>query len=221
MNKQTATERVSGPVLIAVGFGSLVVGIAIALTAAPSLAARRASPYEISPVEPTPVLSRWVEAQITIDARDRRRWVYFDFSRGSVVTDAVTDGHNWDLAFQRIRVATNSGTTNPNGHAGVIKLGSSTPEQAPRDGYEIDRWQGVDLSASSHNPAFRRWYRYSPLANGLVSRGRYYIVRTADRGYVRLKFISYMCPATLGGGMGCVTFHYGYRSDFSRVLRSP
>jgi hypothetical protein len=68
------------------------------------------------------------------------------------------------------------------------------------------------------NPVFHRWYRYSPMANGLVPRGDYFAIRTADFGWAWLQFLAYYCPGREGGGAGCVTFRYGYRSDFSRKL---
>lgn len=207
----------SGRGLIIVGLCSVVVGIGIAVWIANTLGDRH-SPYEISPIDPQPVLEPWVEGQVTIDARDRTKWVYFDFSRGSVVEDIVRlDAPTWDLAFLRYRVATNSGTTHPNGFGGAIKLGKEEPFEAPEAGYEVDEWE----NSKSYNPAFRRWYRYSPLASGLVSRKYHYIVRTADHGYAKLQFLSYSCPGSLGGGAGCVTFRYGFRSDFSRRLEPP
>lgn len=207
---------VSGRVMIAVGLGSCVVGIGLALAAGPVLRERHAPAHGISPIDPRPVLAKWVTGEVTVDARDREAWTYFDFSRGSVVRDAVVDGHNWDLAFQRYRVATNSGTTNPNGHAGALKVGPHRPKRAPAEGYEVDHWE----ESLTLNPVFHRWYRYSPMANGLVPRGDYFVVRTADFGYAWLKFVGYYCPSRDGGGAGCVTFRYGYRSDFSRELRS-
>jgi hypothetical protein len=111
-------------------------------------------------------------------------------------------------------VATNGGVTNPHGRAGALKVGPHRPRRAPADGYLVDVWQ-LDQTV---NPAFNRWYRYSPLSNGLVSRGDYYVVRTADLGYAWLRFVAFYCPARDGAGAGCVTFRYGYRSDFSREL---
>lgn len=204
----------SGRVLLAVGLGSLVVGIGLALAAGPALTGRRPAARPISPIDPRPVLVPWVERQITVDARDEQRWAYFDFSRGSVVTDAVVDGPNWDLAFQRYRVATNSGTTNPHGRAGARKMGERRPRHAPKDGYTVDEWE-QDLTL---NRVFHRWYRYSPMVNGLVPRGDYFVIRTADLGYAWMQFVAYYCPSSAGGGPGCVTFRYGYRSDFSRTL---
>jgi hypothetical protein len=204
----------TGRVLLGIGMASLVVGVGLALAAAPALRSRHPITPPVSPIAPRPVLAPWVEGEITVDARSEETWTYFDFSRGSVVTDAQPSGHNWDLAFQRYRVATNSGSTNPRGHAGALKVGQHRPTRAPEKGYRVDEWeQGVTL-----NRVFHRWYRYSPMVNGLVSRGDHFVIRTADAGYAWLRFVAYYCPAALGGGPGCVSFRYGYRSDFSHKL---
>ena len=208
----------SGRVLILVASIGIVVGILFVFFLAPALSARAGTPSAFSPIEPAPVLVPWVEGEVTVDSRDRKGWVHFDFSRGSIVTDAKIDVPNWDLAFQRYRVRTNSGTTNPHGRAGVIRYDGEAPALAPESGYSVDEWEGYGYDQISHSKTFRRWYRYNPFAGGLIPRDYEYVIRTADGGYARLRFVSYHCPASVGGGQGCVTFRYGYRSDFSRKL---
>lgn len=212
----------SGRNLVVIVVGSLAVGVAGSIGLTKFLRTRGTSPYAVTPIDPQPVLEPWVERTVTVDARDHDRWVYFDFSRGSVVTDAQPDGRNWDIAFSRYMVQTNGGTTNPHGIAGAIRIDGAEPTQAPADGYQVDEWEGYGQDQVSHNRAFRRWYRYNPMAAGLVPRDdRWFVIRAADGGYAKLRFVSYHCPGSLGGGHGCVTFRYGYRSDFSRELSSP
>jgi hypothetical protein len=208
----------AGRVLFWFVLASLLIGVGISILIVPVIRERAQSPYDVSPIDPQPVLEPYVERTVTIDARARKGWVYFDFSRGSVVTDAREDGRNWDIAFSRYRVQTNSGSTNPNGTAGAIRLGPTEPMQAPADGYEVDAWEGYQADQISISKVFRRWYRYNPLAAGLVPRDLWFVIRTADACYAKLQFLSYHCPKSLGGGHGCVTFRYGYRSDFSREL---
>ena len=69
--------------------------------------------------EPTPPQSHEVGSHLVgpISVYDRcalkEIWMYFDFSRGTVVVvqDPKTD--DWDLAFQRYVIKTNGGDTNP------------------------------------------------------------------------------------------------------------
>lgn len=208
----------TGRILILVAFIGIALGLVFVFILGPALSAHAGAPASFTPVHPAPVLVPWVEGEVTVDSRTRTGWVAFDFSRGSIVTDAKIDVPNWDIAFQRYRVRTNSGTTNPHGKAGAIRYDGEAPGQAPEDGYAVDEWEGYAYDQISHNKTFRRWYRYSPFASGLVPRDYEYVIRTADGGYARFRFISYDCPAATGGGQGCVTFRYGYRSDFSRKL---
>ncbi len=208
----------SGRVLILAGAAGAVLGIVFVFFAAPVLIARPSGPTSFTPIDPRPVLEPWVEREITVDSRSRTKWVYFDFSRGSVVTDAGIDAPTWDIAFQRYQIRTNSGATNPHGRAGALRYEGHTPAIAPESGYQVDVWEGYEYDQVSLNGVFRRWYRYSPFASGLVPRDYEYIIRTADGGYARFRFVSYDCPDATGGGQGCVTFRYGYRSDFSRKL---
>lgn len=210
--------RVTGRVLLYFGLVCVALGIGAAFLIVPALEARAQSEFPITPIDPQPVLDEYAEGVVAIDARHRQRWVFFDFSRGSVVTDARLDGRNWDLAFQRYKIETNSGTTNPDGPGGAIRLDAKEPTEAPETGWVVDQWEGYGRQSTSVNPEFSRWYRYSPMRSGLVSRGDWYLVKTADGGYAKLKFLSYHCPGSLGGGHGCVAFRYGYRSDFSRKL---
>ena len=77
--------------------------------------------------------------QYTIDARSRKDWVYFSFSRGSAVS-TTQDSLDWDLACRRTDNLTNSGETNRDGLGGAVVLGSSPLEDAspPEDGALVD-----------------------------------------------------------------------------------
>jgi hypothetical protein len=216
--EKRVAKRLTGRTLLITGFLGLLVGVVFVFFVAPALTVHAGAPAGFSPVHPAPVLEPWVAGEVTVDSRSHTGWVAFDFSRGSIVTDARIDVPNWDIAFQRYRVRSNSGTTNPRGRAGVIRYSGDAPDVAPEDGYAVDEWEGYAYDQVSYNKTFRRWYRYSPFAGGLVPRDYEYVIRTADGGYARFRFVSYDCPAAVGGGQGCVTFRYGYRSDFSRKL---
>ncbi len=77
-----------------------------------------------------------------INARDNNKWVYFDLETFSVVIpqDPQTDTQ-WDVAFQRFKVKTNSGVSG----AGGVQVATFrdaellTVNTAPLDGYYTDR----------------------------------------------------------------------------------
>ncbi len=147
----------------------------------------------------------------TVDATSHDRWVYFDFSRGSIVEIGSRRSLDWDIAFQRHRMITNGGATNSFGMAGVINLGSvalDTALQLPFIGYAMDERSGNDPS----NPVLQNWYDYSWSAHILRPANNSYAIRTADGKYAIVRFLGYYCP---GARPGCITFRYRYVGDGS------
>lgn len=143
--------------------------------------------------------------QYTVDARSRKDWAYFDFSRGSVVSTSQ-DSLDWDLAFRRTDVLSNGGETNRNGLAGAVDLGKVPLEEAspPAGGYQTD---AVHEERGLENPALHNWYKYNWTTHIVTSKGHTHALRTATGEVVLLTFVSYYCD---DGSSGCVTFRYLY-----------
>ena len=139
----------------------------------------------------------------TVDAPEQEVWHYFDFSRGSVVTNPGP--REWDLAFQRFSVIANGGDGFA-GEGGVVELGEVAFEavtRAPATGYV-----GTEAVRDSTNPAIRRWYDYGFTSHLLTPKPRVYVVRTADGRFAKIQLLSYYCP---GARPGCLTFRYVYQ----------
>ncbi len=204
--------RLSTIVLSTVGFLFVVL---IAGVVASSLVQPQVETFVPSPSPPSPeeVGERSVGPRNhTVDATSHDRWVYFDFSRGSVVSIESRRSLDWDIAFQRHRIISNGGATNPRGRAGVIDLGTAGIDSAlvlPDSGYVKDAGSGE----MSRNRALENWYDYSWISHLLRPADRAYAIRTADGKYAVLRFLGYYCP---GGRPGCVTFRYRYRGDGGR-----
>jgi len=187
-----------------------------------ALVAGSLSRPEVATFVPTPAAPKEVGAAevgpytYTVDARSSEEWVYFDFSRGSVVEPAERSALDWDIAFRRHRMITNGGASNPIGQAGVADLGRASLDstlEIPQGGFVTDLRRGDE----SRNPALEDWYEYSWISHILEPAQRTYAVRTADGRYALLRFVGYYCP---GGQSGCVTFRYRYRGDGSRRFPS-
>lgn len=199
-----------------VAFGTVVVA-AMLLTLVVGVVARP----EVAMYPPTPPAPEEVGAAVvgpdtyTVDARDETRWVAFDFSRRSVVPADDLRGLDWDLAFNRFRIRTNGGATNPAGPGGALDLGRAAFDSVlvvPDSGYVQD----ARVSANeTRNPALERWYDYSWLSHRLTPKPRVYAVRTADGRYAKIEVLSYYCA---DGTAGCVTFRYVYAGDGGRRL---
>ncbi len=179
------------------------------------LVARSLIRPELEVFVPSPAVSEEVGDGVagprlyTVDARSHDVWVYFDFSRGSVVQVDSRRSLDWDIAFQRHRMITNGGATNPLGRAAVAPLGPVAIESAlqlPDSGYMADERRGD----TPRNRALEDWYDYSWTSHVLRPADRAFAVRTADGKYAVVRFRGYYCP---GGRPGCVAFLYRYRGD--------
>ncbi|MBI5288252.1 MAG: HmuY family protein [Chloroflexi bacterium] len=148
--------------------------------------------------------------QYTVDARNRRDWAYFNFRQGSTVSTSQ-DSLDWDLAFRRTDLLTNSGDANPRGQGGALDLQKVPLAEAivPDGGYLPDR---THEDRGLENPALHKWYSYNWTTHIITSKEHTYALRTATGEVVLLTFISYYCD---DGSSGCVTFSYTWPTDRS------
>jgi hypothetical protein len=193
----------SAPLPLLVGFAAFVLVLAYLVAAS---VARRRGVLEFSP---SPA-SRSVAAPeslvfdtVTVDARDQSDWRFFDFSTAWVVQPPDTAG--WDLAIRRFNVVA---------AGAAIDLGPAsfdTVVSAPTDGYVAS-----EFGSDTVNAALERWYRYGILSHLLRPKGHVYVVRTTDRRFAKLEFLSYYC---YGGTPGCLTFRYAFQPSGERSFR--
>jgi hypothetical protein len=146
----------------------------------------------------------WV--RYTVDATDIREWVFFDFERGRVVDATFVDG-DWDVAFSRTKLVTNSGVTNPAGPGGAIDLGEVSLESVslPAESrFAVDELGGDDGDEPG-NPAISGWYSYNFIRHVVLTKANTYVVRTGEDRDALVHFDSYYCDDETAG---CVTMRY-------------
>jgi hypothetical protein len=161
--------------------------------------------------EAEPAAAAIVEApgdpiRLTIDARDRSMWIFLDLER-AIVVDSAFEASDWDLAFRRTNLVTNSGLTNPQGPGGAINLGEIALEVATLPAgldFAVDAAAGED-GDEVRNPAIEKWYRYDFIRHVVVARDNVYAVRTGTALDALVQFVSYYCD---DGTPGCVTLRY-------------
>lgn len=160
----------------------------------------------VAKMEATPTTTRY-----TLDARDKVEWAFFDIDSGEIIASAFEDS-DWDLAFRRTKLLTNSGITNPDGAVGATDLGELDVETAvaPEAPLFIVDALGGDDGDDQRNAAISRWYNYDFIRHVIVARDNVYLVRTSDGSEVVIQFDSYYCEDELPG---CVTFRYRLLSD--------
>lgn len=195
---------------VAVGFVLLIGALVASSLMRPVLAG-----YPPTAPAPSEVGGRQVGPRdYTVDATNYDRWVYFDFSRGSVVDVESPGSLDWDIGFRRHRIITNGGEANPRGQAGALNIAAGELDmglEVPAGGYVADERRGDE----PRNRVLERWYEYSWISHVLRPADRIYAVRTADGRYAALRILGYYCP---GGRPGCVTFRYLYRGDGGRRM---
>lgn len=173
---------------------------------------------------------------IKIDATARDAWTLVDFSTGHTYQvgdpEREKDKLNlfpWDMGFQRTKIITNSGITNPSGSVGIINLGVvdiDTVVEAPATGYVQDAlaWGNVT------NKAVGDWYSYRTRTHNVESRKYVYVVRTANNNYMKMKVLNYYCKrekaacasiVCLRSESACWTIEYVLQPDGGRVFPPP
>ena len=163
---------------------------------------------------------------VTVDATSYDEWTYFSFSVGDVVTvtDPATET-NWDLAFMRNHIRTNSGTSG-GGQGGAYDagvVGFETITEAPSTGYVVDvnnvehtimdftQNPPVVIVEVNASAVLETWGAFDtsvspPLFN--VS-DKIFVVKSANGKYAKIHVQAY----SNADGSGHVTFEYKYQAD--------
>lgn len=179
------------------------------------------STYNPSPFRPEEVGERLVGPVVyTVDARSKEMWMYFDFSRGSVVLVDDPKTGDWDIAIRRHVIRTNGGATGPNGQAAIAAIEDQDFSAVVRVPDEAEFVSDVRAKKRLHpyNPVVDRWYKYSYTTNVLLPKSIVYLVRTQDGKYAKMRIVSYYCKGNLAG---CMTLEYVYQGDGSRKFTAP
>jgi hypothetical protein len=184
-----------------------------------------------------------IEKEVEIDATAYDKWVYFSFKTGAVVgTSAVDENRDkldWDIAFHRWDVRTNSGTSG-SGKGGAYlatdkfaKTGWDALIEAPTTGYKADA--KISVTAAT-KPSYQfKEVNGSDVITGKMKAGgtwmiftgpppayeitnQIFVVKTADGKYAKLWLKGY---TKLVGGQklgGHITMKYAYQEDGSTKL---
>jgi len=172
----------------------------------------------------TPINSQTTE----VNATNANTWKYFSFDKNDTVS--IVDPANsleWDIAFQRYRIRTNSGLAGnglwgaansySTGQAGfdALKTVSDTSTFVVDTLVDIAVQMGFDTYII--NPVLYTWFTLEFAAQGtqIVPTDYIYIVRTATGKYAKVWFKSYYSATNASGYMN---FQYKYQPDGSKNL---
>lgn len=118
-----------------------------------------------------------------------KSYIYFSLATGKEVPAADAKTKNWDIAFSKTTIATNSGTSGP-GEGGAIVLEKPFDQvgEAPKDGYKTDGDAGFAIPGGSGNS----WYKYDMSVHAILPiPGRTLLVKTANGKVAKVEIISY------------------------------
>lgn len=175
----------------------------------------------LSSVDPAEVGKELTDTIVyTLDSSTIDFWVFFDFSRGSVVSDVSSfkDPKGWDLAFRRAKIASNGGGTNKQGLVAVAKLNTTDFDSVTSVPEEAKFIQDTKLSrgADPKNVNLDKWYSYNFMDHYLKSYKSVFIVKTAEGNYAKMQIINYYCKKGNARLTGCYTIKYVYQGDGSK-----
>ncbi|MCL3781967.1 hypothetical protein EMN47_16395 [Prolixibacteraceae bacterium JC049] len=188
--------------------------------------------------DPKPVVNAVVK-EVEIDATAYDKWIYFSFEKGMVVGNGSVEekraGTDWDIAFHRWDIRTNSGTSG-SGKGGTLKAEGKTAKTgwdaltvAPDAGYSVDENIAVmkkygmpptmvNVGGSSVITGGEKgdWVIFSH-ANGPSYNvtNQIYLVKTATGKYVKVWLKQYTNAEKKGGH---ITMKYAYQADGSTKL---
>lgn len=136
---------------------------------------------------------------LKVNATSKETWTLLDFASGKThtITDLDTGKEKlknlkWDLGFQRTKIITNGGETNPSGQVGVVNLGQvdfNAVMEAPESGYVQDKRKWGKML----NKGISDWYNYRTRTHNIESQKFVYAIRTSEGKFLKMKILNYYC----------------------------
>jgi hypothetical protein len=172
----------------------------------------------------TPIQSQTFE----VNSTGSTTWKYFSFAKNDTVI--VADPQNstdWDLAFQRYRIKTNSGKS------GSGKGGAANSYQKGQNGFDALKVVPDTATFSTDesfiiavqqgyatyilNPEIYTWFTIELATQGtqIVPSDFIYFVRTNDNKFAKVWIKSYYSSINTSGH---ISFQYKYQPDGSKIL---
>lgn len=179
--------------------------------------------------DPKPVVIQQeleVKTQV-FDARAYDKWVYFSFVQDKIVEiENFSTSLDWDIAFHRFDVRTNSGASGP-GQGGSINMGKVAFDaigEAPLEGYvPNDSISIIPKAGDWMNPVrvpgdtvMATWMHFSGPPPQYLLSNEIFVLKTAEGKYVKIWLKDYYND---NAESGFVSMQYLYQKDGSRHLK--
>ena len=156
----------------------------------------------------------------TFEATDTDNWVFFDFSRGSVISGSANQPtpESWDLAFSRANVASNWGGKNKTGQVSVAKLEKKDFDSVTKVPESAKFLKNFSLPSvpDTNNANLKKWYKYSLWDHYLKSHKNVFIIKTTEGNYAKMQIINFYCEKEGKRTSSCYTIRYAYQGNGSK-----
>ena len=162
--------------------------------------ARNIEDFESVPLPPPKQMAIITNnSMIKVDAKSRKKWTLVDFSSEKTyqIKDiekekALLKSYPWDIGFQRTKIITNGGWTNPEGIVALKNMGPidfDSVINVPIDDYIQD----AKSYGKIINKAIADWYLYRTRTHNIESQKYVYVMRMAEGGYLKMRILNYYC----------------------------
>jgi len=158
--------------------------------------------YETVPLPPKKLDINTIKTThpiLVIKAKSKETWTLVNFASGKTFTVGDLDKQkeelsrlDWDLGFQRTKIVTNSGITNPKGKVGVINLGLVDFDSI-REVPETEFIQDSRSFGRRTNKAISNWYNYRTRTHNIESKKNVYVVKTSNDDFLKMRILNYYC----------------------------
>jgi len=177
--------------------------------------------YILSEINPSEVGEILTDTELyTFESQTIDKWVFFDFSRRSVVSDVSSfkDSKNWDLAIRRAKIVSNGGTTGRKGKVEISKLATTNFESVKKVPEDAKFLKDVQFKSDPANINFEKWYEYDFISHKLKSRKNVFIIKTNEGNYAKMQILNYYCSKDGKKISSCYTIKYVYQGNGSKAF---
>ena len=172
----------------------------------------------------TPTTTPLTGKTFTIDGTVKK-WIYFSFEKNdTVLISNPKTSTDWDLAFNRFLIRTNSGLSG-SGLSGADSTllkestGYDSYKTAVDTALKVDKIMQVMTQGAfandTVNPVLYNWFNYNYGTNKLEARNQVFVIKTAKGKYAKLIITSYY----KGTASKFLTFSYVYQPNGTKSLQ--
>tara|TARA_B100000683_G_scaffold275898_1_gene328062 strand:+ start:3690 stop:5396 length:1707 start_codon:yes stop_codon:yes gene_type:complete len=137
-------------------------------------------------------------AELTVDASTENEWSYMDMTTGLTLAPASPETSlDWDIAFSRTQIKTNSGVSGAGLGGAMIATGTDwdAMSTSPTVGFSADEMVPLPGPPGSGefagNSVLSDWYDYDMETHVVSPKAVVFLVRKADGTYAKLQILSY------------------------------